>query len=47
MHLKTLYQVKARNTYVAENLKFIMQSTFPGVLTGESCIVGVGTIFQA
>ena len=47
MHVKTLYQINARNTHVAENLQFIMQSTFPGVLTGESCIGGVGTIFQA
>ena len=41
------YLPNALNTYVAENLQFIMQSTFPGVLTGESCIGGVGTIFQA
>ena len=32
MHLKALYQAKARNTHVTENLKFIMKSTFPGVL---------------
>ena len=35
------------NTHVLDNLQFIMQSTFPGVLTGENCIGGVGTIFQA
>ena len=35
------------NTHVAENLQFIMQSTFDGVLTGENCFGGVGTIFQA
>ena len=46
MHLKALYQINARNTHVAENLQFIMQLTFLGVLTGENCI-GVGTIFQA
>ena len=46
MHLKALYQAKARNTHVTENLKFIMKSTFPGVLRVENCI-GVGTIFQA
>ena len=34
------------NIYVAENLQIIMQSTFPGVLTGKNCIGGVGTIFQ-
>ena len=44
MHLKTLYQVNARNTHVAENLQFIMES--PGVLTRENCI-GVGTKFKA
>ena len=47
MHLKIIYQINALNTYVAENLQLITQSTFPGVLTGESCIGGVGTIFQA
>ena len=46
MHIKTLYQINARNTYVAKNLQFIMQSTFPGVLTGEN-VITVGTIFQA
>ena len=44
MLLKALYQINERNTHVTENLPFIMQSTFPGVLTGENCI-GVGTIF--
>ena len=39
MYLKTLYQINARNTNVAENLQFIMQSTFPGVLTGEILLV--------
>ena len=29
-----------------ENLHFIIQSTLPGVLTGENCI-GVRTIFEA
>ena len=33
------------NTHGAENLQ--LQSTFPGVLTGENCIGGVETIFQA
>ena len=47
MHPKTIYQVNAMNTHAAENLQFIMQSTFPVVLTGEDCIGGVGTIFQA
>ena len=46
MHLKTHYQIIARNTHVVEDLQFIMQSTFPGVLTGENCIC-VGTIFEA
>ena len=46
MHLKTVYQVNARTIHVAENLNLIMQSTLPGVLTGENCI-GVGTIFEA
>ena len=46
MHLTTVYQMNARNTHVAENLHFIMQSTLPGVLTGENCI-GVGTTFEA
>ena len=46
MHLKTVYQINARNTHVTENLHFIMQSTPPGVLMGENCI-GVGTIFEA
>ena len=45
MHLKTAYQINVRNTHVAENLQFIMQSTFPGVLTGEN-YTGVGTIFE-
>ena len=45
MHLKTVYQINPRNTRMAENLQFIIQSTFPGVLTGENC-VGVGTIFE-
>ena len=35
MHLKTLYQINARNTHVAEGLQFIMHCTFPGVLTGH------------
>ena len=35
MHLKTLYQINARNAHVAEDLQFIMHSTFPGVLTGQ------------
>ena len=46
MHLKTVYQINATNTDVAENLPFIMQSTLPGVLTGKNCIA-VGTIFEA
>ena len=46
MHIKTLYQINKRNTYVAKNLQFIMQSTFPGVLTGEN-VIAVGIIFQA
>ena len=46
MHLKALYQINTRNTHAAENIQFIMQSIFPGVLTGENCI-GAGTIFQA
>ena len=46
MHLKALHQINARIIYLAENLQFITQSAFPGVLTGENCI-GVGTIFQA
>ena len=46
MHLKTAYQINARNTDVAENLPFIMQSALPGVLTGTNYI-GVGTIFEA
>ena len=46
VHLKGLYQINARNTHVTKNLQFKMQSTFPGVLTGENCI-GVATIFQA
>ena len=46
MDLQIVYQVNVRNTHVAENLQFIIQSTFPGVLTGENCI-GVGTIFEA
>ena len=46
MHLRTLYQVNARNIHVTEDLHFIMQSTFPGVLTEKNCI-GVGTIFKA
>ena len=46
MHLKIIYQINALNTHVAGNLQFIMQSNFPGVLTGEPCIGGVGTIFQ-
>ena len=41
MHLRTLQQINARNTQVAENLHFIMQSTCLGVLTGENYI-GVG-----
>ena len=50
MHLKIIYhdQINAMNTHVAENLQFIIQSTFLGVLTVENCIIGdVGTIFQA
>ena len=43
---KNLYQINARNTHVAEDLQFIMQSTLPGVLTGENCFC-VGTIFKA
>ena len=35
MHLKALYQINARNTHVADDLQFIMQSTFLGVLTGQ------------
>ena len=46
MHQKTVYQINARNTHVPENLQFIIQSTFPGVLTGKNCI-GVGTIFES
>ena len=46
MYVRTLYQINARNTHVAENLHFIIQSALPGVLTGENCI-GVGTIFEA
>ena len=34
MHLKALYQINARNTH-ADDLQFIMQSTFLGVLTGQ------------
>ena len=45
MHLKTVYQINARNTNVAGNSHFIMQSTFPVVLTGENC-VSVGIIFE-
>ena len=44
--MKTIYQINANNTHVAENLQFIMQSTFPRVLTGESCIGGFRTILQ-
>ena len=47
MHLKTVYQINARNTHVAENLHFIIQSTFPGVLTGENCIGVRKIIFEA
>ena len=46
MHLKILYQVNARNTQVVENLQFLMQSTFLGVLAGENCI-GVLTLLQS
>ena len=35
MHLKTLYQINARNTHVVGHLRFIRQSTFPGVLTSQ------------
>ena len=38
MHLRTLHQINVRNTHVAENLHFVMQSTCPGVLTGENYI---------
>ena len=47
LNLKTLHEISTKNTHVAENLKFIMQSTFPGVLTEKHCIDGVGTTFQA
>ena len=46
MHLKTLHQINAKNTHVAEGLHFIMQSTCPEVLTGENYI-GVGKKFEA
>ena len=39
MHLKTLYQINATNTHVADDLQFIMQSAFRGVLTGENVFV--------
>ena len=39
---KAIYQINARNSHAAEDPQFIMQSTFPGVLTGENCI-GVRT----
>ena len=42
---KNCSRKNARNTHVPENVHFIMQSTFPGVLTGENCI-GVGTILE-
>ena len=45
MNLKTLSQKYARNTHATESLQFIVQSTFPGVYTGEN-YTGVGTIFQ-
>ena len=35
------------NTHVTEDLQYIIRSTFPGVLIKESCIGGVGTMFQA
>ena len=46
MDLKTVYQINAKNTHVAENLHFIMQYTLPGVLTGENC-TGAGATFEA
>ena len=46
MHLETLYKINARNTHVADDLQFMMQSAFRGVLTGENCIC-VGTIFKS
>ena len=46
MHLRTLHQINSRNTHVADNLHFIMQSACSGVLTEENYI-GVGTIFEA
>ena len=46
MHLKSLYQINATNNHVTEDLQFIIQSIFPGILTGENCIC-VGVIFKA
>ena len=38
--------MNARNTNVAEDLQFIIQSTFPGVLTGENCICIEASLIQ-
>ena len=46
MHLKTGYQINTGNTHVAQNLHLTMQSTLPGVLTGENC-TGLGKIIGA
>ena len=46
MDLRTLHQINARNTHVAENLHFIMQSSCPGELKGEHDIVA-GIITEA
>ena len=46
IHLRTLHQISTRNTHVAENLYFRMQSTCPGLLTGENYI-GLRTIIEA
>ena len=40
IHLKTLHQINAGNTHV------VIQSSCPGVLTGEN-YMDVGTIFEA
>ena len=47
MHLRTLHQINAKNTCVAENLHFIMKSSCPGVLPRASYLLGVGIIFEA
>ena len=46
MDLRTLHQINARNTHVAQNLHFIMQSSCSGELKGENDIAA-GTIIEA